>query len=386
MRAFTVLATVAALGLLPALGSAPAHAQGRPAMVETADVQRQTTSDTISVFGQVVSGRESAVAARVAGVAESVPPRVGAQVVAGEVLARLDTELLAIQIGQAEANVGIAEAGVGVAEARVDRAERALRRDETLRESANISQARLEDSMSDFDEAVALRGEAQARLRAAQVALSEAQYAIDNAVIRAPFDAVVLEVNTEVGQFISVGSQVATLLDIGAMEVEANVPARFIGALQADVPVAANTDVGGALELQLRAILPTEFAATRTRPVRFEVMAPDMAVAVGQTVTLNIPVSAPREVVSVPKDALVQGNNGWMVFVNAEGKAQPRPVDIGAALAGGFEVLSGLAPGEEVVVRGNERLRPGQDILSTNNPPPPADPATAEAPKTDNQG
>jgi multidrug efflux pump subunit AcrA (membrane-fusion protein) len=98
-------------------------------------------------------------------------------------------------------------------------------------------------------------------------------------------------------------------------------------------------------------------------------------------VTLNIPVSAPREVVSVPKDALVQGSGGWMVFVNVEGKAQPRPVDIGAALAGGFEVLSGLAPGEEVVVRGNERLRPGQDIVSTNNPPP-----AAEAPATDNQG
>ena len=70
-----------------------------------------------------------------------------------------------------------------------------------------------------------------------------------------------------------------------------------------------------------------------------------------------------------------------MVFVNADGTAQPRPVDIGAAMAGGFEVLSGLTPGDQVVVRGNERLRPGQSIMSTNAPPPAADAET-----TDNQG
>ena len=377
MRAFKLLATLAFISTLPAV----TLAQGRPAMVETADVALQSSSDTIAVFGQIVSGRESAVAARVAGVVESVPPRVGAQVTAGQILAQLDTELLSLQIGQAEAEAGIAAAGVGVAEARVDRAERALRRAETLRENANISQAQLEDRLSDFDEAVATRAEAQARLRAAEVARSQAQYAFDNAIIRAPFDAVVLEVNTEVGQFISVGSQVVTLLDIGAMEVEANVPARFISALQSDQPVAASTDVGGTLEVTLRAILPTEFAATRTRPVRFEVTQPDVTIAVGQTVTLDIPVSAPREVVSVPKDALVQGAGGWMVFVNADGTAQPRPVDIGAAMAGGFEVLSGLAPGDQVVVRGNERLRPGQSIMSTNAPPP-----TADAETTDNQG
>ena len=134
MRAFKLLATLAFISTLPAV----TLAQGRPAMVETADVALQSSSDTIAVFGQIVSGRESAVAARVAGVVESVPPRVGAQVTAGQILAQLDTELLSLQIGQAEAEAGIAAAGVGVAEARVDRAERALRRAETLRENANI--------------------------------------------------------------------------------------------------------------------------------------------------------------------------------------------------------------------------------------------------------
>ena len=85
-------------------------------------------------------------------------------------------------------------------------------------------------------------------------------------------------------------------------------------------------------------------------------------VAVGQSVTVQIPIGAARDVLSVPKDALVQARGGWTVFVAAEGKAQPRNVELGVALGARYEVLSGLAPGDLVVVRGNERLRPGQDI------------------------
>jgi multidrug efflux pump subunit AcrA (membrane-fusion protein) len=80
---------------------------------------------------------------------------------------------------------------------------------------------------------------------------------------------------------------------------------------------------------------------------------------------VSIPISAPREVLSVPKDALVQAGSGWTVFVSEEGKAQPRTVEVGVALGDRFEVLSGLAEGDLVVTRGNERLRPGQDIAPT---------------------
>jgi len=56
------------------------------------------------------------------------------------------------------------------------------------------------------------------------------------------------------------------------------------------------------------------------------------------------------------------------VFVNEDGKAVPRTVEIGAALNNSFEVLSGLQEGDAVVVRGNERLRPGQEIAPSGPP------------------
>ncbi|WP_300585196.1 efflux RND transporter periplasmic adaptor subunit [Marivita sp.] len=362
-----LLARCALVGLMLGL-PAFAMAQGRPAGVTTAIVTTSNMAETVSVFGEVVAGRESAVAARVGGVAQDVPIRIGDLVEEGDVLARLDTELLEIELAQAEAQIAIAQAGISVSEARLDRAEKAFRRAETLRQNSTIAEAQLEERASDFAEARGAQQEALARIQASRNALEQARYRLDNAVVRAPFDAVVLDVATEVGQFITAGSQVATLIDTSALEIEANVPARYVSALRKDQPVTATTDIGDTVTLTLRAILPTEFAATRTRPVRFELQDTEATIAVGQTVTLGVPVSAPREVLVVPKDALVQAQGGWSVFVHEDGKAMPRTIEIGAALNNSFEVLSGLNEGDEVVVRGNERLRPGQDIAPSGPP------------------
>ena len=342
--------------------SSIAGAQGRPAGVIVDVVTEMEMAETTAVFGEVVSGRESRVATRVAGIAEEVTPSVGDVVKAGDVLARMDTELFEIGLAQARAQVGVAEAGVGATQARLDRAEKAFRRAESLRENSTIAEAQLEDRAGEYAEALGARQEAEARVDAARTALRRAEYDLANATVRAPFDGVVVAVATEVGQFVAAGSEVATLVDIGAMEVEANVPARFVDALSDDLTVSAFSDAGGELTLRLRAVLPTEFSATRTRPVRFALVASAEAPAIGQSVTLNLPISVPRTVTAVPKDALIQARGGWQVFVAEDGKAQPRTVEIGAAMGDRFEVLSGLVPGDQVVVRGNERLRPGQDI------------------------
>jgi RND family efflux transporter MFP subunit len=153
--------------------------------------------------------------------------------------------------------------------------------------------------------------------------------------------------------------------------VEANVPSRYIASLQAGTTAAGQNDAGTALDLVVRAVLPTEFSETRTRPVRFTLTNIDPSFAIGQPVTLEVPIGSARDVLVVPKDALVQARGGWTAFVNDGGKASPRTVTIGAALGDTFEVISGLAPGDEVVVRGNERLRPGQDIAPMGGGGPP---------------
>ncbi|SFS16806.1 efflux RND transporter periplasmic adaptor subunit [Yoonia litorea] len=383
MRIHSVIAGILLAVALPSL----AFAQGRPAGVQTKVIEMEEMTETVSVFGQIVAVRQSAVATRVSGVIASVPIQIGSTVAAGDTLAQMDTSRLQIELASAQAQLEIAIAGLEVAQAVSDRATKAFERADELAASASISSAALEERASAVAEAQGGLAQAEARIAAAQNAISLAEYNLSNATIRAPFDGVVLDIFAQPGQFAATGSQITTLLDISNVEVEANIPARYVASLSPDRTVAGATGGGATFTTTLRAVLPTEFSETRTRPVRFAVDTFDPSFAIGQPVTLDVPIGDAREVLAVPKDALVQARGGWTAYVNDGGKASPRTVTVGAPIGDNFEVLSGLAPGDEVVVRGNERLRPGQDIAPMGAGGPPGGrpgggpPAAASAPE-----
>ena len=338
--------------------------QGGPAMVGVETVEVQEISETVPIFAEVVTAREGTIASRISGTVDEVMVLEGAIVQTGDVLAHLDTELLEILARQAEAQLSEATAGITVARSQLDQAESALARVEGLRNTASFSSSRFDDAQSDYFGAQGLLAEAEARVKTAEAALAETRYQLARTEIAAPFPGIVLEVDVNPGEFIASGTAVVTLLDLGSIEVEASVPSKYITVLTPGLAVEGYTETGQTLPLEVRVLLPVEDRATRTRPVRFtsEELLQLEGLAIGQSITVNIPISAPRQVLSVPKDALVQARGGWTVFVEAEGKAQPRPVEIGVAMGDRFEVLTGLAKGDVVVTRGNERLRPGQDI------------------------
>jgi len=343
------------------------YAQGRAAGVGVQAVEMRELAETVPVFAEVTTARDGNVAGRVAGNVDAVAVLAGSRVETGDLLVELNGDLLTIQVAQSEAQLAEAAAGIETARARVDRARIALARIEALRGGTSFSQGRFDDAQADFLEAEAQFIEAQAREKSAEARLAETQYQLERSQILAPFSGVVLEVNTIPGAYIQAGTPVVRLLDTDAFEVQANVPSRYTAFLFAGQTVTASTETGAELTLQLRAILPVEDPSTRTRAVLFS--APGLSdlstAAVGQSLTVEIPVGEAREVLSVPKDALVQGRGGWTVFVAADDQAQPRPVTLGVPLGDRYEVLSGLAPGDLVVVRGNERLRPGQEISAT---------------------
>ncbi|MEM1065149.1 MAG: efflux RND transporter periplasmic adaptor subunit [Pseudomonadota bacterium] len=362
-----------ALGLAVALlflATFSAHTQGGPAGVGVAAVELREMSETVPVFAEVVAERDGIVAARVAGTVDQVHVLEGMTIGAGAPLVTLDTELTQIELRQAEARLSEAEAGITVAEARMNRLESALERVEALRGTASFSEGRFDDAQGEVFEARGQLAEAEARLLNAEAAIAEVRYRIEQAEILAPFSGTVLTVETNPGEFIASGAAVVRLLDTRTLEVEAQVPSRFIGALAEGQEVAATGDDGAVLMLKVRALLPTEEITTRTRPARFAA-AENGALknaAVGQALTVDIPTTQARQVLAVPKDALVQARGGWTVFIDEDGTAQPRPVEIGAASGNWFEVLSGLGEGDIVVTRGNERLRPGQPIAAMPEP------------------
>lgn len=352
------------------LNSLSAIGQGRPASVETQVIETRKMTETITVFGQIVAVRESEIATRVSGVINDVPARVGSTVEENDILAQMDKERLGIELDSAEAQLLIAEAGLDVVQAQAERARKSFERAKELNSNGSISAAQFDDRASAVAELQGALSQARARMTAAKNAIDLANYNLNNATVRAPYDGVVLKVDAQPGQFASSGSVIATILDVSNVEVEANIPSRFVQALNLDGIVKGKNDADDTLTMSLRAVLPIEFSDTRTRPVRFTLAENSEAFAIGQPVTLDIPIGASRDALVVPKDALTQARGGWMAFVNDEGKASPRTVTIGAAIGDAFEILSGLAPGDEVVIRGNERLRPGQDISSAGGSRP----------------
>ncbi len=340
-------------------------AQGRATAVSVKQVELRMLTETVPVFAEVTTSRDGAVASRVAGNVEKVHVLAGTRVAKGDLLVELNRELLAILVAQSEAQMAEAQAGIATARVREDRTNNALTRIEALRGSSSFSEGRFDDAQSDMLEARSQLAEARARLKSGEARLAETRYQLDRSLITAPFSGVVIKVDTIPGAFIQAGTPVVRILDTDAFEVTAGVPARYVTSLAPGQQVQASTETGAKLTLDLRAILPLEDPSTRTRAVRFA--APGLVelgnVALGQSLTVLIPVGEAREVLSVPKDALVQARGGWTVFVAAEGKAQPRPITLGVALGDRYEVLSGLQAGDLVVVRGNERLRAGQDII-----------------------
>ena len=169
------------------------------------------------------------------------------------------------------------------------------------------------------------------------------------------------------GAYLSVGVPVVTLINEGALEIEANVPADRVGGLAPDSKVKIVLDGDRVREATVRALVPSENTLTRTRPVRFVpdfdgAAANELGIATNQSVTVLVPIGKPRAVVSVHKDAVIPRGGQSIVFVVENGKAMQRVISLGSAVGNRLEVLDGLRVGDVTVVRGNEGLSPGQAV------------------------
>ncbi len=342
-----------------------ALAQDRPALVKVDEVVRRPLVQTVPVIGRFVARQRGVVSALSKGPVAEVLVEVGDRVTKGDVLVRLDSARILASLEQQRAALSEKEAAVTAARGQLALAEQELRRLERLKKSAAFSQANYDDKRKNVNINISEVAEAEAAAARAQSNLRLAEIDYEYSAIRAPFDGVVSERHTEAGTYLNIGNPVVTLINNRDLEVEADVPSdRIAGLLPGRVVGIVMMD-GSRYEAVVRAVVPEENAMTRTRPVRLTpaIQDTDRAMAANQSVTVQVPVGEPRDVVSVAKDGIIARGNGHVAFVAADGMAQPRTVELGEAIGDRFEVLSGLAPGDLVVVRGNERLRPGQQLM-----------------------
>ena len=359
-----VIATVA-------LAPVGAAAQDRAAKVVVDVVDVREIRDTQTVIGQLVATRRSTVATRIAGIVDSVAFEVGDQVRKDQALVTLDNSRIRLDKSSAQASVRVAEAAMRVAETRLKLAEQTFARQEALAKSAAFSRSRYQDLELAAVQSRNEYAQAEAQLQSVKSSLELAEYELSHTVIKAPFEGIIISQQAQPGQYVAQGGTVATLLDINNLEVEADVPANIANGLREGVRVEALFEGGARRQVVVRSTIPVQNVSTRTRPVRFSARFDDLGefqIAIGSSVSLQMPVSAARKVVSAPKDALLQAGGSWIVYVVEDGVAKRRAVALGQAVGERMEITSGLQSGEMVVVRGNERLRPGQPVAPVRAP------------------
>ncbi|MCQ0988418.1 efflux RND transporter periplasmic adaptor subunit [Jiella marina] len=301
----------------------------------------------------------------------------GDTVEAGEVLARLDgdmvdsnLELNAAQIARADAAIAQAESQIADAEANATQAEAALERSRPLAQKGIIGQDVL-------DQRVAAASSARARLNSARQGLAVAQ--ADKSArmaerdqwllrktkteIKAPQGGLVLSRNARLGAIVSAGS--GSLFEIardGLIELEAEVSETMLGRLRKGQMVAV--DVAGRskpVEGTVRLISPMVDQATRLGTVRVALPKEAEGLRVGAFARGIIDV-AESEGVIVPRTAVVFEGDDAVVQVVKEGKVERRQVSLGLTTAASVEIRDGVAAGEDVVAVAGAFVRDGDAV------------------------
>lgn len=359
------------LGLLAGLlGSAWIPAAAQQALVSVDVVVRQDYTQTVPILGRLVAEQTGTVASRVSGAVTAIEVQVGDRVTQGQLIALVDGEPLRLQKQLAENQRKEAEARISTARAQLELARQDVERLSSLQSSASVSKAQLDDANQQQNIAFARVREAEAALSSSDAQIRLADLELGYTRITAPFEGTVTEKLTEVGSYLQRGQSVVQLVSDRSLELEADVPAARLAGLTPGREVDISLEDSSRHLASVRAVIPEENPKTRTRRVRFIPVLDNttLTLAVEQSVTVHVPAGASREVSSVHKDAVIRQGPNAIVYVVEEGQAKMRPVQLGAAIGNRLEVLGGINEGDQVVIRGNERLRPDQAVTVAGDP------------------
>ena len=311
--------------------------------------------------GEVRARTESRLGFRVGGKLVQRPAEVGQRVKAGQLLAQLDAQDLALSSQAAQAQVSAAQTQRDLAAAD-------LKRYQDLQAQGFVSGAEIERRTATLQSAEATLRQAKAQ---GAVQGNQAGYAR----LLADGAGVVLAVDAEVGQVVAAGTPVVRVARDGARDVVIAVPEDRVGqmrpgaAAQVRLWAGAGAPPGAApMQATVREVAASADPATRTYQVKLSL--PDnAAVPLGATayVTLGAE-AATKDVIKLPTSALMRSEQGgrqgsavW-VFDPAASTVQARPVQVAGADGNEMVIVSGLKPGEEVVATGVHVLSQGQKV------------------------
>lgn len=339
-----------ALFALSAIASASVFAQEEPkgpppALVEVDDVKIEMVAERIWVPGTVMSRTDSEIASEVQGRIEWIAD-VGDEVKKGEVLAQIDDELLQLALEQNTADIAKWES-------RVELLERKKSRVGKMAKLNNSSRDELDEVISELE--IARQEVQQAKLNKRQ-----SEYRVSQTVVKAPFDALVVDRIQTPGEYTSIGSGLLRIVDTKNVEASIRAPLSASPFIQKGQNVIVKNR-NNEMSENIRTIVPVGNSNSRMMEIRVALKPGDFPI--GSAVRVALPHSDSHEATTVMRDALVLRQAGTFVFiVDDENKAHQIPVKTGVGMGERVEVIGDVGNEDNVVIRGAERLRPGQEV------------------------
>lgn len=385
--------------------------QGGPAIVRVAKVIEMNLAAEQSFVANVRPHRRTVVGSAVAGRVLEYPIDAGQEVKAGDTLTQLRITTIGIELAAAQAELDLKKAELaelknGSRPAELALAQASLRAGEASKAYAAAKFRRFEDlfnrgsgvSRDEFEAAQAESLKAVAELAQSQSSLdlvqegprveriqqAAAKVAVQEQIveglvdrmakytIRAPFDGYIASESTELGAWVNQGDVVAEVVEIDPIDVEVFVPESSVWFVRIGMKLDVKVDAIGddMLSGTVERIVPVADARSRTFPVHVVVPNPKVdgrhRLLPGMLGRVALPAGDEQSRFMVPKDALQHGGETPVIWKVVNDKAVVVPVITGPSSGDNIAVMpiqsGALAVGDDVITRGNERLRPGQDV------------------------
>lgn len=338
------LARVFAVIAFPLAGTVPVIAADAPPVpVVVTTVKSENFGANLAATGTVVSRNDARISGEVGGTLSWIAEP-GATVKRGEVLARIAPERLALTLRDNDAVLKRLEAQLSLL---------ATQRTRLQTLGSVVSQSQLEEAQS--RERMAEQDVEQAR-----VARDRARLDLNRAAVRAPFDGVVAERLQQAGEFVAGGAPLLRLVNEQDLEVVARAPMTSADTVTAGAD-AKLIDGERKSAGKVRAVIPV--GDERSRMVELRISITEAGWRVGAPVRVEIAPRSLRKVVTVPRDAVIlrQGAS-YVMRVRPDNTAERVAVNIGPGQSNQVQIDGTLNAGDRVIIRGGERLEPGQSV------------------------
>ncbi|MCP4596486.1 efflux RND transporter periplasmic adaptor subunit [Neptuniibacter sp.] len=327
------------------------HAESKALPVKVTTAEIAPLYETLTLHGTLKAELSADLSLAVEGLVKTINVDVGSQVKEGDLLLSLDDEIIQQKWMQAKAHYQSAQT-------QLKEAQRQVAEGEQLHKKKHLAQNKL----------IALkvaRNVAGSDMEAAKAEAALYKHQISQHQLKAPFSGAITAKHTERGEWLNSSDQALTLVALDKILLDVQIPQNYFSTIKnaQDITLHPDTAPDSEIAAEIHTVVPFGQQQTRTFLTRFKPKQANSLLLPGTSARISLSFSTGKESVLISKDAILHhADDGNSVFVVTDNKASRRAVKLGQIKGDQVQILSGVEPGDSVVVRGNEVLRDGAEV------------------------